>query len=132
MGHDETWYGGRTRPRPHCVRWGWGLSLLSPKKGAQPLPLSYRPTSVVVKRSPISAITAEHLLHSSRHRMSSEMPRHACTPPSTLPLLMGDLNPHLTCGSLGAPDSASRQTVPVLYMGPFPTIAPSHEDLDPT
>jgi len=22
MDQDETWYGGRPRPRPHCVRWG--------------------------------------------------------------------------------------------------------------
>jgi len=22
MDEDETWYGGRSWPRPHCVRWG--------------------------------------------------------------------------------------------------------------
>jgi len=32
---DATWYGGRTRPRRLCVRWGARSSL--PKKGAKPL-----------------------------------------------------------------------------------------------
>ena len=31
MDQDATWYGGRPRPRPHCVRWGPTL----PQKGAQ-------------------------------------------------------------------------------------------------
>ena len=34
MDQDETWHGGRPRPRPHCVRWGPS----SPPKGAQPSP----------------------------------------------------------------------------------------------
>ena len=33
MHQDETWHGGRPRPRPHCVRWGPGSTL---PKGAQP------------------------------------------------------------------------------------------------
>jgi len=33
MHQDTTWYGGRPRPRRHCVRW----STSSPLKGAQPL-----------------------------------------------------------------------------------------------
>ena len=32
MDQDAIWYGGRPRPRRHCVRWGPS----SPKKGAQP------------------------------------------------------------------------------------------------
>jgi len=36
MNQDETWHGGRPRPRPHCVR--WGSSLLS-KKGQSPPPI---------------------------------------------------------------------------------------------
>jgi len=44
-------YGGRHRPRPHCVRSS------SPKRGTAP---NFRPVSIVDKRSPISA-TAEHL-----------------------------------------------------------------------
>jgi len=49
-----TWYGYSTRPRPHRVRWGPS----SPHaKGAQQ-PHTFRPMSIVVKRSPISA-TAE-------------------------------------------------------------------------
>jgi len=45
---DATWYGGRSRPRPHCVRWGTQQ------------PPSFRPISIVAKRLPISG-TAEHL-----------------------------------------------------------------------
>jgi len=30
MDQDESWHGGRPRPRPHCVRWG----TISPQKGA--------------------------------------------------------------------------------------------------
>jgi len=33
MDQDATWYAGRPRPRPHCVRWGPS----SPPKGPQPL-----------------------------------------------------------------------------------------------
>jgi len=56
MDQDATWYEGRSRPRLYCVTWGHS----SPsQKGHRPL--GFRPMSVVVKRSPISA-TAEHLL----------------------------------------------------------------------
>ena len=34
MDQDATWYGDRSRPRPHCVRWG-PSSTLPPRKGAQ-------------------------------------------------------------------------------------------------
>jgi len=37
---DETWHGGRPRPRPLCVRWGPS----PPKKGTAP---NFRPMSVV-------------------------------------------------------------------------------------
>ena len=54
MDQNSTWYGGRPRPRPHCVSWGHS----SPERGtAAP---SFRPMSVVDKRSPISA-TAENV-----------------------------------------------------------------------
>jgi len=39
MDQDKTWYGGRPRPWPHCVRWGLGTQLRSPK-GAQLLQFS--------------------------------------------------------------------------------------------
>ena len=52
---DATWYGGRPRPRRHCFIWGSS----SPKKAAQ-RPPTFRPLSVVAKRSPISP-TAELL-----------------------------------------------------------------------
>ena len=54
MDQDETWHGGRTRPWPHCVR--WGPSSPTQKGGTAP---NFRPMSIVAKRSPISA-TAEH------------------------------------------------------------------------
>jgi len=43
MDQDETWHGGRPRPRPHCVRWG----PISPKRAQPP---NFRPMSVVAKR----------------------------------------------------------------------------------
>jgi len=46
MDQDATWYGGRPRPRRHCVRWG-NSSL--PKKGRSPPP-NFRLTSIVAKR----------------------------------------------------------------------------------
>jgi len=45
MYQDTTWYGCRSQPRPHCVR--WRPSSPSPK-GAQPP--NFRPMSVVAKR----------------------------------------------------------------------------------
>ena len=43
MDEDATWYGGRPRPRPHCVTWGPS----SPQKAQLP---NFRPMSVVAKR----------------------------------------------------------------------------------
>ena len=40
MDQDATWYGGRPRPKRHCVR--WGPSFPSAKKGQSPLPFSAR------------------------------------------------------------------------------------------
>jgi len=83
---DATWNEGRPRPRPHCVRWRnspserthqplplFGVCLLcqghivldgdqapSPERGTA-APPTFRPMSIVAKRSPISA-TAELLL----------------------------------------------------------------------
>ena len=57
MDQDETCMQVQPRPGPQCVR--WRPSSPSPK-GAQPP--NFRPMSIVVKRSPISA-TGEHLLH---------------------------------------------------------------------
>jgi len=41
MDQDATWYGGRPRPRRHCVRWGPNSS---PRKGAQQPPHTFGPT----------------------------------------------------------------------------------------
>jgi len=43
MDQDETWFGSRPRPWPHCVR--WKPSSISPSQ-----PSNYRPMSVVAKR----------------------------------------------------------------------------------
>ena len=56
---DATWYGSRPRPRPHCVRQGPSSAAPPPQKGAQQS-RTFRPMSIVAKRSPISA-TAELL-----------------------------------------------------------------------
>jgi len=55
MVQDATWYEGRLRPRPHCVRWGPS----SYKQGGTAP--NFRPMSIVAKRLPISA-ASEHLL----------------------------------------------------------------------
>jgi len=55
MDQHATWYGGRPRPSRHCLRWGPSF----PRKGTQQ-PHTFRPMSIVAKRSPISA-TAELL-----------------------------------------------------------------------
>ena len=47
MDEDATWYGGRPRPRPHCVR--WGPSSPSPKRGHSPSP-NFRPMSILATR----------------------------------------------------------------------------------
>ena len=59
MDQDATWYGGRPRSRPHCVRW-------------RPSPTSFRPMSIVAKRLPISA-TAELLF-----KYNAVYYRHVC------------------------------------------------------
>ena len=82
MDEDATWYGGRPRPRRHCVTWRpgsapfqkggqqphhfrvtlWYMGTQLPqRKGAQQPPPTFLLMSVVAKRSPISA-TAELLL----------------------------------------------------------------------
>ena len=52
---DATWYGGRPRPGPHCVKWGPSF----PHEKAHSSP-TFWPMSTVAKQSPISA-TAELL-----------------------------------------------------------------------
>ena len=56
MDQHVTWYGARSQPRPHCVRWESNC----PPEGTAP---NFRPMFIVAKRSPISA-AAEHLLKS--------------------------------------------------------------------
>jgi len=46
MDQDATWYGGRPRPRPHCVRWGPSPS---PKRMSKAIS-NFRPMSIVAKR----------------------------------------------------------------------------------
>jgi len=46
INQDATWYGGRSRPRRHCVRWGPSSHT---RKGHRPAP-NFRPMSVVAKR----------------------------------------------------------------------------------
>ena len=46
MNQDATWYGGRSRPRPHCQM---GTQFLPPTKGGT-APANFRPMSVVAKQ----------------------------------------------------------------------------------
>ena len=71
MDQDTTWYGGRCRPRRHCVR--WGPSSPHGKGHSSPSPL-FRPMSIVAKRSPIS--TAAELLRAERQTQRQTY-RHA-------------------------------------------------------
>jgi len=50
INQDATWYGGRPRPGPHCCRW----QLSCPPRGTAAS--SFRPMSIVAKRSPISQL----------------------------------------------------------------------------
>jgi len=52
MDQDATWYGGRPRPRRHCVRWGPSSR---PQKGGR-APRNFRPISIVAKRLDASRI----------------------------------------------------------------------------
>jgi len=63
MDQGATWYGGRPRPRPDCVRWGPS----SPERGTAAPP--FQPMSLVAKWSSISA-TADLLLRSSWQTVS--------------------------------------------------------------
>jgi len=45
---DATGYGGRPRPRRHCVR--WGPRFLLPERGQSPPLPNFRPMSIVAKR----------------------------------------------------------------------------------
>jgi len=40
MDQDATWYGGRPRPPPHCVRWGPSSRGLGGKGHSSPTPFS--------------------------------------------------------------------------------------------
>ena len=52
MYQDATWYGGRPRPRRHCVRRGPSFPY---EKGHSSPPPTFQPMSIVAKRSLISA-----------------------------------------------------------------------------
>jgi len=56
MDQDATWYGSRTRPRRHCVRWGPG----SPRGKGHSSPPPCFSAHFALARSPISA-AGEHL-----------------------------------------------------------------------
>jgi len=48
---DDTWYGGRPRPKRHCVTWGPSSHPLPRKKATAP---NFRPMSIVAKRLYVS------------------------------------------------------------------------------
>jgi len=76
---DATWYGGRSRPGPHCVRWGG--TQLPTRKGAQQPPPTFRLMSIAARRSPISATAELLFLMGTRtrpHRYPSPRPASPC------------------------------------------------------
>jgi len=79
LDQDAAWYGGRPRPRPHCVKWEPSFR---PKKGAQPP--NFRPICIVAKRSPLSA-TAEHLFQHLASGCEFKVLRMAVTMVLSLP-----------------------------------------------
>jgi len=109
MDQDETWHGGRPRPRRHCVRWGPSSPF---PKGAQPP--KFRSTSIVAKRSPISA-TAELLLnvltvyapHSGKPEEEKEnfwnelFQLVSCILQNEIDVLAGDMNGHVGSNNVG-------------------------------
>ena len=100
MDQNATWCGGRPRSKRHCLRWETQLPL---KRGTSP---TFRPMSIVAKRSPIST-TAEQLLRSLRQRVAilyNGLPLPLNIAPS-----YGDLDPHLIHGC-SCPPEFSTQT----------------------
>jgi len=78
MDHDETWYVGKLRPRPHCVQILNG-DPAPPKRGAAP---HFRPMSVVAKE--LDGLRC-HLVYGGRPR-----PRPHCYVRIQLPSQKGD------------------------------------------
>jgi len=60
MDQDATWYGGRPRPRPHCVRWGPS----SPQRGTAPIFGPYLLWSTA-RPSQLLLITCWHIAYKS-------------------------------------------------------------------
>jgi len=104
MDQDGTVYEGRPQPWPHSVTWG-PSSITPPKRGTAP---NFRPMSIVVKRSPISA-TAEHLLNSSWLRVPYFIMGRPF-PPQNCRFAWGDLDSHLIHGNgfLGPPECTTQ------------------------
>jgi len=66
MDQDETWYGGRPRPWPHCVRWG---PRSPPETGTAPIfgpclfRFRFRFIRIVARRLKITKFTANRKKH---------------------------------------------------------------------
>jgi len=76
MDQGATWYGGRSRPRPHCFRWGPSSS---PRKGAQQ-PLTVWPTLLGHGRPPQQLLRSCNVLFLSD--CFAECSRGECPPGS--------------------------------------------------
>jgi len=72
MDQDETWHGGRPRPRTHCVRWGPS----SLQRGTAP---NFRPMSVAKRLGASVSETASrrHLRSAANHQLT--VPPHRRT-----------------------------------------------------
>jgi len=74
MDQAATWYGGRPRPRRHCVR--WAPSSATERGTAAP---SFRPMSIVTKRSSISATAVLLLAFLSQQKRCQPYVNGRCT-----------------------------------------------------
>jgi len=85
---DATWYGGRPRPRWHCVRWGPAPPL---KRDTAP---TFRPISIVAKRLDGSRC---HLVRPRPHcvRWGPICPRKGRSPPFSADVYCGQTVSHL-------------------------------------
>ena len=87
MDQGATWYGGRSRPRRHCVT--WGPSSLPPRKGAQQPPLfgacllwpNGRPSQLLLSLSRIGCRCAVPVVHPQCQRIggNSELSPQPCS-----------------------------------------------------
>ena len=77
------------------------------KKQRSQQPPTFRPKSLLAKRSPFSELQLVRSCCTAHGRVSSGMPGHVISP-KNYPFTWGDVDPHLIHGSLGPVESKSQ------------------------